>query len=109
MGGSRPLSVYVPYEYHVQIEKLIKNGRFTSKSEALRHAVKKLIEENNHKNEELPEVFDIVKQDVLLFLEEKKRILVRRIAKKTGLSAVRVAVTLNYLINYLREKWRVEG
>ena len=93
-----------------QLDKLVRNGYFTSRSEALRYAIKKLLAENNHcgHSEEEDDVLRVVKRYVLTFLEMRKRRLIKVIANETGISMQRIAPALDLLIKNLREKWRVE-
>ena len=92
-----------------QLDKLVRNGYFTSRSEALRYAIKKLLAENNcRQGEEEDDVFRVVKRYVLAFLEMRKRRLIKVIANETGISMQRIAPALDLLIKNLREKWRVE-
>ena len=106
---SRVGYVHAQLSWSLQLDKLVRNGYFTSRSEALRYAIKKLLAENNHcgHSEEDDDVFRIVKRYVLAFLEMRRR-LIKVIANETGISMQRIAPALDLLIKNLREKWRVE-
>ena len=103
------MSLKVSDDLFTGLEELVQKGFFVSKSEAVRHAIKKLIKKNGFSDFNCEvDVFDVVKREIIDLLERRKRYFTRDFARRTGIPAVKIGTALNFLIKHLKIIWEVK-
>jgi len=108
----RNLQISLSVEEMKFLEDLMRLGRFVTKREIATYAIRKLLEDEmkeNYPDLNGPKIYDVIKGEILMFLERKKPYLVRKVARKLCLDERKVSPTVTHFLDSLKRLWRVKN